>query len=196
MTIGLVAQPWWVNLLVAVPPLAWFSWRRGGVPLTWAQLIVSGVFAASFGFLEAVVVIYLRAAVGLLPGYQGTLSDVIRMSGQYYLQSQSISQFPKSLLTLEFLREAATILMLLSVALLTSANSRARAAVFLWTFALWDTVYYAGLWATVRWPLSLRDPDVLFLIPVPWLSPVWFPLFVSGLALAAVLLSRVWPPKS
>ncbi len=197
MTIALVAQPWWVNLLVAVPPLAWFSWRRrGGVPLTWAQLIVSGVFAASFGFLEAVVVIYLRAAVGLLPGYQGTLSDVIRMSGQYYLQSQSISQFPKSLLTLEFLREAATILMLLSVALLTSANSRARAAVFLWTFALWDTVYYAGLWATVRWPLSLGDPDVLFLIPVPWLSPVWFPLLVSGLALAAVLLSRVLPPKS
>ena len=196
MTIGLVAQPWWVNLLVAVPPLAWFSWRRGGVPLTWAQLIVSGVFAASFGFLEAVVVIYLRAAVGLLPGYQGTLSDVIRMSGQYYLQPQSISQFPKSLLTLEFLREAATILMLLSVALLTSANSRARAAVFLWTFALWDTVYYAGLWATVGWPLSLRDPDVLFLLPVPWLSPVWFPLLVSGLALAAVLLSRVLPPKS
>jgi hypothetical protein len=193
MTIGLVAQPWWVNLLVAVPPLAWFSWRRGGVPLTWAQLLLSGIFAASFGFLEAVVVIYLRAAAGLLPGYQGTLSDVVRMSGQYYVQSQSISQFPKSLLTLEFLREATTILMLLSVAFLTSSKSRARAAVFLWTFALWDTVYYAGLWATVRWPLSLRDPDVLFLIPVPWLSPVWFPLVVSGLALAAVLVSRVRP---
>jgi hypothetical protein len=193
MTIGLVAQPWWVNLLVVVPPLAWFSWRRGGVPLTWAQLLLGGMFAASFGFLEAVVVVYLRAAVGLLPGYQGTLSDVIRMSGQYYVQSQSISQFPKSLLTLEFLREAATILMLLSVAFLTSSKPRARAAVFLWTFALWDTVYYAGLWATVRWPLSLRDPDVLFLIPVPWISPVWFPLLVSGLALAAVLLSRVQP---
>jgi hypothetical protein len=193
MTIGLVAQPWWVNLLVAVPPLAWFSWRRGGVPLTWAQLLLSGIFAASFGFLEAVVVIYLRAAAGLLPGYQGTLSDVVRMSGQYYVQSQSISQFPKSLLTLEFLREATTILMLLSVAFLTSSKSRARAAVFLWTFALWDTVYYAGLWATVRWPLSLRDPDVLFLIPVPWLSPVWFPLVVSGLTLAAVLVSRVRP---
>ena len=196
MTIGLVAQPWWVNLLVAVPPLAWFRWRRGGVPLTVAQLLLSGIFAASFGFLEAVVVVYLRAAAGLLPGYQGTLSDVIRMSGGFYQQSQTIGQFPKSLLTLEVFREAATILMLLSVALLTSSKSRARAAVFLWTFALWDIVYYAGLWATVRWPLSLRDPDVLFLIPVPWISPVWFPLLVSALALAAVLLSRVSPPKS
>ena len=196
MTIGLVAQPWWVNLLVLVPPLAWFSWRRGGVPVTVRQLVISGVFAASFGFMEAVVVVYLRAAVGLLPGYQGTLSDVIRMSGDFYRQSQAISQFPKSLLTLEVLREAATILMLLSVALLTSTKSRARAAVFLWTFAIWDIVYYAALWATVRWPLSLRDPDILFLIPVPWLSPVWFPLLVSALALGAVLLVRVTPSKS
>lgn len=196
MTIGLVAQPWWVNLLILVPPLAWFSWRRGGVPVTVRQLVISGVFAASFGFLEAVVVVYLRAAVGLLPGYQGTLSDVIRMSGDFYRQSQAISQFPKSLLTLEVLREAATILMLLSVALLTSATTRARAAVFLWTFAIWDIVYYAALWATVRWPLSLRDPDILFLIPVPWLSPVWFPLLVSALALAAVLLVRVTPSES
>ena len=196
MTIGLVAQPWWVNLIVLLPPLAWFSWRRGGVSLTVRQLVLSGIFAASFGFMEAVVVVYLRAAVGLLPGYQGTLSDVIHMSGNFYQQSQAIRQFPKSLLTLEVLREAATILMLLSVALLTSPKARARAAVFLWTFAIWDIVYYAALWATVRWPLSLRDPDVLFLIPVPWLSPVWFPLLVSALALAAVLLSRVTPPKS
>jgi hypothetical protein len=196
MSIGLVAQPWWVNLLVLVPPLAWLSWRRSGVPLTTPQLFISGLFAAAFGFLEAVVVVYLRAAVGLLPGYHGTLSDVIRMSGEFYVQTQAISQFPKSLLTLEVLREAATILMLLSVALLTSTNSRARTAVFLWTFAIWDIVYYAALWATVRWPLSLKDPDVLFLIPAPWLSPVWFPVLVSVLALAAVLVSRVSPPKS
>jgi hypothetical protein len=196
MTIGLVAQPWWVNLLVLVPLLAWLSWRRDGVPATARQLAVSGIFAAAFGFLEAVVVVYLRAATGLLPGYQGTLSDVARMSGQFYVQSQAISQFPKSLLTLEVLREAATILMLLSVSLLTSTKSRVRVAVFLWTFALWDIVYYAALWGTVRWPLSLRDPDVLFLIPVPWLSPVWFPLLVSALALAAVLLSRVTPSKT
>ena len=196
MTLGLVAQPWWVNLLVLVPPLAWFSWRRGGVAVTVRQLAISAVFAVSFGFLEAVVVVYLRAATGLLPGYQGTLSDVIRMSGSFYQQSQAINQFPKSLLTLEVLREAATILMLLSIGLLTATRSRARAAVFLWTFAIWDIVYYAALWATVRWPLSLSDPDVLFLIPVPWLSPVWFPLLVSALALAAVLLVRVTPSKS
>jgi hypothetical protein len=81
------------------------------------------------------------------------------------------------------------------VAFLSSAKSSVRAAVFLWAFAIWDVIYYAALWATVRWPLSLKDPDVLFLIPVPWLSPVWFPLLVSGLAVAAVLLTRATPTK-
>ena len=78
----LIAQPWWVNLLILVPPVAYFSWRRQRVPLTVRQLISSGVFAAAFGFLEAVVVVYLRAAAGLLPGYQGTRSHIIVLSGE------------------------------------------------------------------------------------------------------------------
>lgn len=196
MSFKLIAEPWWVNLLVLVPPFAYFRWRRTGVSLAPQQLLTSGVFAAAFGFVEAVVVVYLRAATGLLPGYQGTLSDVIRRSGEFYQQSQAISQFPQSLLTLEVFREAATIVMLGSVALLTAAKLGSRAAAFLWTFAIWDITYYAVLWATVRWPLSLRDPDVLFLIPRPWISPVWYPLLVSVLAILAVLFARANPAKS
>lgn len=195
MKLGLIAAPWWVNLLILVPPFAYFRWKRGRLVLAQRQLLTSGVFAAAFGFVEAVVVVYLRAATGLLPGYQGTLSEVIRRSGEFYQQSQAISQFPQSLLTLEVFREAATIVMLGSVALLTAAKLSSRAAVFLWTFAIWDITYYAVLWATVRWPLSLRDPDVLFLIPRPWISPVWYPLLVSALAILAVLLARASPPK-
>jgi hypothetical protein len=192
--IRFIAQPWWVNLLVLVPPVAYFAWRRNRIPLALRQLIGGGVFAAAFGFVEAVVVVYLRAAAGLLSGYQGTVFDA-RLSGDFYQQSSGMIQFPQSLLTLEVFREVATILMLLSVVFLSSATLRVRAALFLWVFAIWDIVYYAALWATIRWPLSLTDPDVLFLIPVPWFSPVWFPLLVSGLAVAAVLLTRTTPTK-
>jgi hypothetical protein len=191
MRIGLVAEPWWVNLAVLVPVLAYFSWRRKPVPITARQLIIVGVFASAFGFLEATVVVYLRAAAGLLPGYRGTLSDVVRLSHQ----SQAIGELPPSLLTLEVLREAATLLMLSSAALLTSVKARARVAAFLWAFAIWDMVYYAALWATVRWPHSIGDTDVLFLIPEPWFAPVWFPLLVSALALVAVLLTRASPAE-
>lgn len=193
----LIAEPWWVNLLILIPLLAYFLWRHnGGVALTSRQLLGNGVFAAAFGFVEGVVVVYLRAAVGLLPGYQGTLSDVMRRSSEFYQQSQAITQFPQSLLTLEVFREAATIVMLLSVAFLTGEKGRSRAAAFLWCFAIWDITYYAALWATVRWPRSLGDTDVLFLIPRPWIAPVWFPLLVSLLAILAVLCARTTPAKS
>jgi hypothetical protein len=181
------AQPWWVNLLLAVPFLIYLLWRRKGLCLTATQLALTTLFAAAFGFVEAAVVVYLRAAVGLLPGYKGTLADVARMSATFYAQAQFV-ELPQSLLTVELFREAATIVMLITLALLAAERIRERWAIFLWAFAVWDIAYYAGLWATVRWPASLKDLDVLFLIPVPWLSQVWFPLLVSLLSLFAVAL--------
>jgi len=80
--------------------------------------------------------------------------------------------------------------MLLSVALLTPLRAKGRVAVFLWAFAIWDAVYYASLWATVRSPNSITDRDILFLIPEPWFAPVWFPVLVCGLTVLAVLLTR------
>ena len=183
------AQPWWVNLLLAVPFLIYLLWRRRGLALTAAQLALATLFGAAFGFVEAAVVVYLRAALGLLPGYKGTLADVARMSASVYQQAESV-ELPQSLLTVELFREAATIVMLITVALLAAPRIRERWAIFLWAFAVWDMAYYAGLWATVRWPAALKDLDVLFLIPVPWLSQVWFPILVSLLTLLAVALAR------
>jgi hypothetical protein len=182
------AQPWWVNLLVLIPYATYFTFRRKVQLLNWRQLTASAAFAAAFGFVEAAVVVYLRAAVGLLPGYQGSLSD-LRHSSQNYEQAASLSQFPQSLLTIEGYREAATMVMLVSVALLAASKASSRWAAFLWVFALWDIAYYTGLWAIVRWPDSLTNLDVLFLIPVPWIAQVWFPLLVSGLTVLAIALS-------
>ena len=182
-----LAQPWWVNFLAFIPFVGWTVWKRKGLVVTGRQLILLAVFAGAFGFVESAVVIYLRAATDLLPGYRGTLSDVQRSSASSYKQEESLSEFPKSLLTIEILREAATMVMLTTVALLAGTRLRERCAIFLWTFAVWDISYYAGLWATVRWPSSLKDLDVLFLIPVPWVSQVWFPILISVLTLVAVL---------
>jgi hypothetical protein len=186
----LLAQPLWVNLLVLVPVAVYFAWRRKGIQISGRQLLFAAVFALAFGFVEAAVVVYLSAAAGILPGYKGTLSEVQRLAQATQPETLSISQFPQSLLTVEVLREAATMAMLVSVALLAAGRAKERCAVFLWTFALWDVSYYTGLWATIRWPTSLNDFDVLFLIPVPWVAQVWFPLLVSILTLAAVALSR------
>src|SRR6476660_8541522 len=127
------AQPWWVNLLALIPFLAWALWRRKRLMISGRRLILLAVFAGAFGFVESSVVIYLRAATGLLPGYHGTLSDVRRSSAESYKQEKSVSEFPESLLNIEILRAAATMVMLATVALLAGIGIRERTATFLWT---------------------------------------------------------------
>src|SRR3989344_4890804 len=58
----LLAEPWWVNLLFLFPFAAYFFWKES-LRLTKKILIIAFIFGAAFGFVEAAVVIYLRAAV-------------------------------------------------------------------------------------------------------------------------------------
>ena len=176
----LFAQPWWVNLFIFVPFVAYAWWRKRGLAISNGTLVVAALFGIAFGFVEASVVVYLRAAVGLFPGYGGTLADVARLSSGVYQNAQLLGDLPESLVTIEVLREAETMIMLLTIAFLAARSFRERCALFLWSFAGWDIFYYVGLWLTVGWPPSLLTADVLFLIPVPWIVQVWFP-FLSAL---------------
>ena len=185
------AHPWWVNLLLLVPLLTYLLFRRKQPRLTSHSLIACAVFALSFGFVEGAIAIYLGVALGLLPGHAGTLSDLARLPPDIDgAQAQQFSHLSPGLLTVEVIREAATMLMLLSVAILAVEKWRERFAIFLWTFALWDTAYYISLWGMIRWPDSPTSSDILFFIPVPWIAQVWFPVLVSILTLVVVLLTR------
>lgn len=189
MTFQAMAEPGWVNCVIIVPFACYFWWRKSGLNISGRQLLYGFLFALAFGFVESAVVVYLRAATGLLPGVAGTLSDVQRLTSDQYVQSKSLSQFPSSLLTVEVIREAATIVMLLSTSALAASRWKEFCAFYLWEFAVWDLSYYAGLWLLVRWPVSLKSIDVLFLIPQPWIAQVWFPILVSSLTLAVVAVS-------
>lgn len=185
----LFAEPWWINLLLLVPIVAFFIFRKDKLDITKQQLFIAALFGMAFGFIEASVVVYLRAALGFLPGYMGSLSDVIQQSSSTYQQIQALTNLPESLLTVEFFREAATMIVLMTVAVLSAKRFKDQFAMFLWTFAFWDIFYYVGLWLTVRWPYSLTTPDVLFLIPMPWISQVWFPYLVSCLTAIVIALN-------
>jgi hypothetical protein len=185
----LFASPWWVNLLIFVPIVLFVFFRKYKLSIPNRELYITGLFGIAFGYVEAAVVIHLRAASGLLPGYQGTLSDIIHAASGTSQQILLASQVPQSLLTVEFFREIATIVMLVCVGLLVGKKIKEQCAIFLWTFAFWDIFYYVWLWVLIRWPQSLMVHDVLFLIPVPWLSEVWFPCLVSILMILAIVLN-------
>jgi hypothetical protein len=124
-----------------------------------------------------VVVVYLRKVLGL-PDAESN--------------KESIGKFPKRYLNIEISREVATIIMLMAIALLVGTTWSERMIFFLWTFAFWDLFYYISLYILIRWPPSFKTIDVLFLIPVPWIAPVWFPIGVSSLTIIVIALLYIF----
>jgi hypothetical protein len=135
-----------------------------------SRITVVAVYALAMGYLEAVVVYYIRYSLG----------DV-HATG---LVASITGRFPWGI---EMTREVATLVMLATVALLAGRDWRERAAALLWAFGIWDATYYLGLEILAQWPSSIVTPDVYFLLPVPWGGPVWVPLLADGLM--AVLAS-------
>jgi len=129
------------------------------------------LLAIAMGWWEAIVVVYIR--------------EILQLNA-INLNATVMEQVPQQLIWTEQTREVAPIIILICVSLLVEKNWWRRLGVFLWTFAFWDISYYAGLKIKLGWPPSLTTMDCLFLIPVPWIAPVWFPL---GVMLLFILLS-------
>lgn len=130
------------------------------------------LFAAAMAFVEAAVVVYLRRVLGEVALFP-------------------MKDLPSPLLAIEVAREAATIAMLLAVALLAVRGGLRRMGAFLLTFAVWDLLYYVWLFVAIRWPAAPGEWDILFLIPAPWVGPVWSVLLVcAGMIVFAILYLR------
>ncbi len=137
------------------------------------KLLLLAIFGIAMAHLEGVVVVYLRKALGMLDSESN---------------KDSLEKFPKRYLNIEMTREAATIIMLIAIAYLAGGSWIEKGVFFLWTFAFWDLFYYLSLFILIKWPPSLTTIDVLFLIPRPWIAPVWFPIGVSGTAIIVIAI--------
>ena len=82
--------------------------------------------------------------------------------------------------------------MLVVIAWLTGTGWIEKGIFFLWTFAFWDLFYYLSLYILIKWPPKLTTIDVLFLIPKPWIAPVWFPIGVSALTILTILFLAIF----
>ncbi len=90
-------------------------------------------------------------------------------------------------------REAATILMLAAIALAVAHTFQHWAAAFLIAFGVWDISFYIFLKVLIDWPASLATWDLLFLVPVPWASPVIAPVLVSLSMIVCGLIALARP---
>ena len=132
------------------------------------------VFAVAMGFLEAIVVVYLREL--------------------YYPEGFDfpLKLMSPELVTIEWIREIATLVMLAGVGILTGRNGIQRLLYALFAFGIWDIFYYVALKLLIGWPASLLTWDLLFLIPVSWLGPVLAPVLnsVTMILMALLLVGR------
>ena len=125
------------------------------------QLLWLTVWGVAFGYMEAAVVVYLRAIY--YP--EGFVFPLVRIEDRIMLT--------------EVLREAVTLLILWATVSLTYKRLQSRFAVFFVLFGIWDIFYYIFLKLLLNWPGSINTWDILFLIPAPWVGPVWAPVIVS-----------------
>ena len=124
-------------------------------------------FGVSMGFLEAAVVVYLRKIA-----YPDGFSFPLRT-----LETR--------VALVELAREFASLVMIVSVAVIAGRRFREKLAYFLCIFGVWDIFYYVFLKLALGWPGSVLETDILFLIPVPWVGPVLAPVLVSVVMISA-----------
>ncbi len=140
--------------------------------ITWLS-----VFAIVFAFLETTIVIYLRRL--------------------YYPQGFDfpLVNIPPEILNIEWLREISAIIIIISIAIIAGKDFYQKFAYFLYIFGIWDIFYYIWLKIIASWPVSFLTWDLLFLVPVPWISPTLAPLICSLTMIILALLLFCFPKK-
>ena len=124
--------------------------------------VVVVVFAIGMAWVEAATVYYLRVMVDRVQPYQENPLPMQGLLGQ-----------------VELVREAATLVMLVTVGMLAGRSRRAQAGYAAIAFGVWDIFYYLFLRIIGGWPGSLFDWDILFLLPLPWWGPVLAPVSIA-----------------
>ena len=131
------------------------------------QLFWLLIWGTAFGYMEAAVVVYLR--------------EIYYPEGFVF----PIVIIPVRIMLVEIVREAATLLIIWATVSLIYKRVQSQIAAFVVLFGVWDIFYYIFLKQILNWPKNLAAWDILFLIPVPWLGPVWAPILVSVLFIYA-----------
>ncbi len=130
----------------------------------WGRGWVVVGYAVAMAWVEAAVVLYLRTLLNRLEPYQPNPLPDVGVPGYA-----------------ELIREAATLVMLVTVGGLAGQTARSRLGFTVLAFGVWDIGYYIFLRLLTGWPRSLLDWDILFLLPLPWWGPVLAPTAIAAL---------------
>jgi hypothetical protein len=134
------------------------------------RVLAVAAYAIAMAYVESAAVLYLRTMYGGVDpvGPRQPVFDPL-----------------PDFVWIEIGREAATLIMLGSVAWLAARTTPGRIGAFALAMGMWDIFYYVFLWVFAGWPASPLAPDILFLIPLPWWGPVASPVVLAELMVVA-----------
>jgi len=135
------------------------------------------IFAIAMAYVESAVVVYLRRVFGITNYTFG------------------IPPFDITISVIETGREIATLAMIMTVGWAVGKSFQDRLGFASLIFGIWDIFYYFWLWIFVKWPSSLFDIDLLFLLPLPWWGPVAAPVMIALLMIICGILAIVYKEK-
>ncbi len=146
------------------------SSRRGMTVFSYLTSLAA--LCIALGYVDAVATFYMR----------GTL-DVAQEGADF--ARAAVEAMPARTVALEQTRLAATLLLLITVAVIAGRNALQQWGTFVCALGSWTVLRYAAMRTITDWPQSLWSTDAFVLGPHPVYVPVWMALLV-GLALAGV----------
>jgi hypothetical protein len=137
-------------------------------------LVILVLFGVVVGYVEAATVVYIR--IMYEPMHRRVFPDRAPDDlfpafsfEQWAREAPAYVQSP----VMEVVREIGTVLGLALVGLLVAPTLRRWSATVFLLLGVTGWSFYLSLKALMGWPHSLSDWDVIFLVPLPWVGPVW-----------------------
>ncbi len=146
------------------------SRRRGMTVLSY--LIALTALCVALSYVDAVATVHARAA------------GPIDAAGATFTPGALEELTPREI-ALEQTRQAAIVLLLITIAFIAGRNGLQQWGTFVFTLGGWAMLRYAVIRTLVDWPRSLGDTDTVFLLQEPISAPVWMPV-VAGLGLVVL----------
>ena len=144
-----------------------------------SRWLIVVAFAIGMAWVEAASVYYLRVITNRIDPYQQNPLPIHGVLG-----------------AVELVREAATLLMLLTIGMLAGRTWHKRLGYTSIAFGVWDILYYVFLRMMSGWPRSVFDWDILFLLPLPWWGPVLAPVSIAVLMVIWGTFASQLPDRS
>lgn len=143
-----------------------------------SYLIALTALCIAIGYVDAVATFYVR----------GTLQ--VAQEGGNFAQAVTEAMPPRTI-ALEQTRQAATILVLITVAIVAGRNLYQQLGTAFLVIGGWVIFRYVAIRTITDWPETLTDVDTVLYLPHAVYAPVWMPIVIAlGVAAIGVTLIR------